>query len=120
PGQDQHFQRAVVVGGVADLRQALVHRERQGIARLRPVEGDAADAALDLVEEIGRGGVRFRHDQKSWNIRYCVGLGLYRGCTAVCKDRRRRSRNRSAWLPRCTSAATARWSTTCFPPPRLR
>ena len=41
-----------VVDARADLGQPLVHREGEGVARLRPVEGDAGDAVADLVEDV--------------------------------------------------------------------
>ena len=46
--------------------QAIVHREGQGVARLRPVEGDAGDAlGIDLVEQMIRvaAGERLRFTQ---------------------------------------------------------
>ncbi len=43
---------ALVLGRLgADFGQAVVHGEGQGVARLRPVEGDAADAVADFVKE---------------------------------------------------------------------
>src|SRR5207248_11371576 len=47
--------RAVLVRAVADLGQPLVHRKRQGIARLRAVEGHVRDAVAYVVEELVHG-----------------------------------------------------------------
>jgi hypothetical protein len=37
----------------ADLRKPPIHVESQRIPRLRPVEGDPADAVADLIEQVG-------------------------------------------------------------------
>src|SRR5690606_26926396 len=49
--QHQGASVALVRRGLADLRQALVHGEGERVARLRPVEGDDADAVFDFVEQ---------------------------------------------------------------------
>jgi hypothetical protein len=52
--------RRVGIDRLGEAVQPLVHRESEGVARLRPVEGDAGDARLvDLVEQfvgLGHGG----------------------------------------------------------------
>ena len=52
-GEDHDLDRGIVVHLAADLGHALVHREGERIARLRPVEGDAGNPVADLIEEIG-------------------------------------------------------------------
>ena len=52
PAQHQHLDRGIAVGAFADLGQPLVHLEREGVARLRPVEGDPADAVIDGKQEV--------------------------------------------------------------------
>jgi hypothetical protein len=49
PCQRDHVHRAVEVGLLDAVRQLAWHRERDPVAALRPVEGDAGDAAVDLV-----------------------------------------------------------------------
>jgi hypothetical protein len=44
-------------GGGGDLGQAFVHREGQGVAGLRAVEGDGADAVVLGVEQVLGHGV---------------------------------------------------------------
>src|SRR5207244_3815033 len=50
-GDEQRAHRAVLVRLVADLGEALVHRERQRVPRLRAIEGDVADAVAKFVEQ---------------------------------------------------------------------
>ena len=52
PLQHQHLDRAVVVRLVADLRQPLVHLEREGVAGLRAIEGNLADAVAGLEQKV--------------------------------------------------------------------
>ena len=47
-GQDQDAHVAWIGG---DLRQPLIHRKRQRVARLRAIEGDAPDAVARLVQQ---------------------------------------------------------------------
>src|SRR5216683_2559432 len=51
-GQDHRLDRAVGVDGLADRRHLLVHRKRQRIARLWPVEGQPGDAVLDDIDQV--------------------------------------------------------------------
>ena len=51
-GEDQHLDGAILVRFLADLGNALVHLEREGVARLRPVEGDAADAVAHVEKDV--------------------------------------------------------------------
>ena len=50
-GDQDRLHRAVAVGVAADLGQALVHGEGEGVPRLRPVEGDVRDAVAHFVQE---------------------------------------------------------------------
>src|SRR5205085_3456027 len=51
-GQDHRLDRAVGVGVLANLGHLLVHRKRQRVARLRPIEGDAGDAVRNGIDQI--------------------------------------------------------------------
>ena len=51
-GEDQHLDGAILVRLLADLGDALVHLERECVARLRPVEGDAADAVAHVEKDV--------------------------------------------------------------------
>ena len=42
----------VAVGAFADLGQPLIHLEREGVARLRAVEGHPADAVIDSKQGV--------------------------------------------------------------------
>src|SRR5262245_13648313 len=48
----EHLDRAVLVGLLAYLREPLVHREGEGIARLRTVEYGAPNTVLHLEQEV--------------------------------------------------------------------
>src|SRR3974377_1666968 len=52
----QNLDRGVALGFIANRGEPLIHREGEGIARLRAIERDPADAAPHFVEE-GLGGV---------------------------------------------------------------
>ena len=51
-GEDQDLDGAILVRLLADLGDALVHLERERVARLRPVEGDAADAVAHVEKDV--------------------------------------------------------------------
>ena len=50
--EHQDLDRAVTVRLLADLREPLIHREGKGVASLRPIEGDPADAVRRLEKEV--------------------------------------------------------------------
>ena len=52
--EHQHLDRTVPIGLLANLRQPLVHREREGVAGLRPVERHPADAVTLVVKDVVR------------------------------------------------------------------
>src|SRR5258705_406588 len=51
-GDDQRAQRAIGASGRANLAQPVVHLEGERVVRRRAVEGDDADGALHLVEQL--------------------------------------------------------------------
>ncbi len=51
-GEDQNLDGAILVRFLADLREPLVHLEGERIARLRPIEGDAADAVAHVEKDV--------------------------------------------------------------------
>ena len=52
--EHQHLDGTVAIGLVANCGEPLIHREGEGIARLRAIERDPADAVAQLVEDVLR------------------------------------------------------------------
>ncbi len=50
--QHQHLDRAVLVGPITYLGEALIHREGEGVPGLRTVENNPADAVVEREEEV--------------------------------------------------------------------
>src|SRR5262249_28265622 len=48
----ENLDQAVLIGLLADLRESLVHREGEGIARLRTVECGAPNPVLHVEQEV--------------------------------------------------------------------
>jgi hypothetical protein len=71
-GEDQHLEGTITGRGFAYRCKPFIHVEGQRISRLRPVEGDPADAIADLVKQMGIGGSAFIHvayrPPSGWNL----------------------------------------------------
>jgi hypothetical protein len=50
--EHQHLDRAVAIGFLANSGKPLIHREGEGVARLRAIERDPTDAVAGFVENV--------------------------------------------------------------------
>jgi len=81
--EHQHLDRAVAIGLIANCREPLIHREGEGIARLRAIERDPADAVAQFVEDVlGRvlGGLRLLFHFVSDSISFLLVIRGHSRC----------------------------------------
>jgi hypothetical protein len=100
--EHQHLDRTVAIGLVAECGEPLIHREGEGIARLRAIEGDPPDAVAQLVENVLRGVLGRLRLLVHFNSSSTVPHSSYAGSTRVsmlrCRMDCRIKSGNDAWI----------------------